>query len=37
MSAYSRIHHWKETAELLGLAAILAGLYFVYSEIQQTA
>jgi len=26
---------WKEIAELLGLAAILSGMYFVYTEIQQ--
>jgi hypothetical protein len=26
---------WKEIAELVGLAAILSGMYFVYAEIQQ--
>ena len=28
---------WRELAELAGIIAILAGLYFVYDEIQQTA
>ena len=28
---------WKEIAELVGLAAILTGMYFVYAEIQQNS
>jgi hypothetical protein len=28
---------WKSVAELAGIMAILAGLYFVYDEIRQTA
>ena len=28
---------WKEIAELVGLAAILFGMYFVYTEIQQNS
>jgi len=28
---------WKELAELVGMAAILTGIYFVYAEIQQNS
>ncbi len=28
---------WKEIAELVGLVAILSGMYFVYAEIQQSS
>ncbi len=28
---------WKEVAELIGLVAILTGMYFVYAEIQQSS
>lgn len=30
-------HNWKDTAELVGLAAIVAGLIFVYAELRQTS
>lgn len=31
------LHSWKHVGELVGMAAILAGIYFVYAEIRQNS